>query len=312
MAKYHINIHGVPAICRAEKNKCPRGGEGDHFDNLEDAQAEADRRGESEFGIIKGVNDSKTEEPKEEKPHIETKEEREKREEKERRALFQKYKKIVNARKGKRSSFVKARGEDLDLRRVIHPKGRDPGKTPSGYGREEGLLYIDYAKEDFHKTKEEAESKRNPIPYYFRVEESRRLRSRFQRKGTTRHYNVDRKGRRAEINRLFGKGKIVGNYLLYHDISEEGEPKNYAWQVAEIRDTGQITMYGERSGKAITTLVPSRQRMEAIIIKAGEVPNKDFLDRVEINREIWIKENQAEKIQRAYMKERKKRLENNS
>ena len=299
MAKYHINKNGIPAICKAKDGNCPLGGEGEHFDSEEEAQVEADRRGENEFGIIDGVKQS--EEKKE------TREEKEKREEKERKAFFNKYKKIVNDNKKRESPFVQVKGEDLDLRTVIHPKGRNPGKTPNGYGREEGLLYIDYVKDNFHKAKSEAEDNKDAIPYYFRMKESIRLRERFRRRGTTKHYNVDRKGRRMEIDRLIGKGKIVGNYVLHHDVSKRGEPESYVWQVAEIRDTGQITMYDERRGQAITTFIPSRARMESIIVKAGEVPNKEFLDRVEINYRIWKKENDAEKVQKDYDAERKKR-----
>lgn len=308
MAKYHINKNGTPAICKAKDGNCPLGGEGEHFDSKEEAQVEADRRGESEFGIINGVKQSDKKKDNDEKEAEEkkrTREEREKHEEKERKALFNKYKKIVNDNKKRESPFVQIKGEDLDLRTVIHPKGRNPGKTPNGYGREEGLLYIDYVKDNFHKAKSEAEDNRDVIPYYFRMKESIRLKGRFRRRGTTKHYNVDRKGRRMEVDRLIGRGKVVGNYVLHHDVSKRGGPESYVWQVAEVRDTGQITMYDERRGQAITTFIPSRARMKAIIVKAGEVPNKEFLDRVEINHRIWEKENNAEKVQKDYVDKRK-------
>ena len=52
MSKFHVNKEGVPASCRAKKDKCPLGGEETHFDNIEDAQKYADKELEKEFGLI--------------------------------------------------------------------------------------------------------------------------------------------------------------------------------------------------------------------------------------------------------------------
>lgn len=56
MAKFHINKHGVPAPCRATKGNCPLGGEGEHFDKIEDAQAYADKQNEKENSLLPGMN----------------------------------------------------------------------------------------------------------------------------------------------------------------------------------------------------------------------------------------------------------------
>lgn len=59
MSKFHINKNGVPAPCRATKRKCPLGGESgteSHFDSKEEAQEEADKRNQSEFGLISSVD----------------------------------------------------------------------------------------------------------------------------------------------------------------------------------------------------------------------------------------------------------------
>lgn len=52
MTKYHINSKGVPGPCSATKGNCPYGGADSHYDSPEAAQAAADKRLESEFGII--------------------------------------------------------------------------------------------------------------------------------------------------------------------------------------------------------------------------------------------------------------------
>lgn len=48
MTKYHIDINGVPAICRAEIIACPRGGGQEHYSTKEEAQVYADFLNETE------------------------------------------------------------------------------------------------------------------------------------------------------------------------------------------------------------------------------------------------------------------------
>lgn len=52
MSKFHINKHGVPAPCRATKGNCPLGGESQHFNSAEEAQAFVDNQMESEHGLL--------------------------------------------------------------------------------------------------------------------------------------------------------------------------------------------------------------------------------------------------------------------
>ena len=52
MAKYHINKHGVPAICRAQQGNCPYGGEGSHYGDKAEAQAAADKEFEQKHGLL--------------------------------------------------------------------------------------------------------------------------------------------------------------------------------------------------------------------------------------------------------------------
>lgn len=56
MSKFHINKHGVPAPCRAQKGRCPYGGNESHFDTIEAAQREADRINESQHGFIHQIS----------------------------------------------------------------------------------------------------------------------------------------------------------------------------------------------------------------------------------------------------------------
>ncbi len=56
MTKFHINKHGMPAPCKAEKGSCPYGGEESHFNNLEEAQEFIDIRNEERYGLLSSVD----------------------------------------------------------------------------------------------------------------------------------------------------------------------------------------------------------------------------------------------------------------
>lgn len=55
MSKFHINKHGVPAPCKATKGNCPLGGEGEHFNSEQEAQAFIDKTNEEKHGFLPGV-----------------------------------------------------------------------------------------------------------------------------------------------------------------------------------------------------------------------------------------------------------------
>lgn len=60
MTKFHINKHGTPSPCRAQKGNCPLGGDDgteNHFDSIEEAQSAADNINEEDHGILHGIND---------------------------------------------------------------------------------------------------------------------------------------------------------------------------------------------------------------------------------------------------------------
>ena len=55
MTKYHINKHGVPAICNAQKGKCPLGGmsvDENHYNLLEEAQEAAYQINKEKFNLL--------------------------------------------------------------------------------------------------------------------------------------------------------------------------------------------------------------------------------------------------------------------
>lgn len=52
MAKYHIDINGKPAVCRASERACPLGGDEVHFSSQAEAQAFVDKMHAIQFGIL--------------------------------------------------------------------------------------------------------------------------------------------------------------------------------------------------------------------------------------------------------------------
>lgn len=65
MSKFHINKHGVPAPCRAQKGNCPYGGESgteNHYDSIEEAQSAADHTNKQNHGILPGLQEDDYEE----------------------------------------------------------------------------------------------------------------------------------------------------------------------------------------------------------------------------------------------------------
>lgn len=56
--KFHINKHGVPAVCKA-KGVCPMSGVSPHFDNIDDAEKYVEKINRKEFGILPGVSSEK-------------------------------------------------------------------------------------------------------------------------------------------------------------------------------------------------------------------------------------------------------------
>lgn len=52
MVKFHISKKGVPAPCKAEKGKCPLGGQNIHFNSHAEAQEYIDKDNENEFGVL--------------------------------------------------------------------------------------------------------------------------------------------------------------------------------------------------------------------------------------------------------------------
>lgn len=52
MVRFHINKHGIPAVCKAKPGNCPLGDSSTHFESLEAAKIHINLVNEAEFGIL--------------------------------------------------------------------------------------------------------------------------------------------------------------------------------------------------------------------------------------------------------------------
>lgn len=130
---------------------------------------------------------------------------------------------------------------------------------------------------------DEIRSQRYPREKYInRCNTSERIDSYVPNDRTTKHIIKDRQRRTNELIDRFGEGEIIGYYKVNHKV--KGEDKD---QVIEIRDTGQMIIYDVYTGKTVTTFIANPQRIEITMMKAGDIPDQDWLREVDDNKFIF-------------------------
>lgn len=218
--RFHINKHGVPAPCRAKPGNCPLGGDESHFGTKEEAQIEADKNNEQEFGIL-SVN------------------------------------------KGD-----KGKSEEL-----THKKAT----TPSSF------MFIERRKGEIKRQSYDRQK------YIERCKSTEKLEDYVANTDETYHYREERANREKQLANEFGKGEIIGHYKVNHLVGRDN-PK-YMDQIVEIRDTGQIKVYDVNTGRTVTTFMAHRQRIEVMMLQAGEMPQEKWMKKVNRNRDIAAEKN---------------------
>lgn len=221
MSRYHINKHGVPAICRAKPGNCPLGSNDEHFGSKEEAQNFADKKNEKTHGLLPGLYDNP--------------------------------KATIEVEK-KTKCTVK-----LPFRRAKTKKD---------------LEYIENHKEFLKNEYED-------LTYIERCRTSKRLNSyKTVNKGTF-HFSAHRQRRTEGLLKEFGEGNLIGYYEVDHLLDNAKTKKlGYKKQIVELRDNGIIKVYDKKDGRTVTTFIPHRARIEAMMILAGEIPSKPFLAKI--------------------------------
>lgn len=128
---------------------------------------------------------------------------------------------------------------------------------------------------------ENKEERTSAVTYFSRCESSERLDDYSPKEATTSHYSRERKKKNQIMQTLFGDGKLIGHYKVNHELNEDEGMKE---QIIGIYDTGQIRIYDANHGELVTTFIPHKNRMEVMLVKAGEIPNEEWLNTVQENK----------------------------
>ena len=87
-----------------------------------------------------------------------------------------------------------------------------------------------------------------------------------------------------QLIEVFGEGNIISYFKVDHLVTTDTGYAEYMYQVMEIRDNGLMTVYDDETDKRITSFIASRDRMEVTLLRAGYIPEEDWLDLVARNR----------------------------
>lgn len=115
--------------------------------------------------------------------------------------------------------------------------------------------------------------------YINRCNTVERLDNYIPNKNKTSHFYGDREDRVKGLEDAFGKGNVVGHYKVNHKVGTKDRD-----QIVEVRDTGQLVIYDIKTGRAVTTFISHRQRIEIMMLNAGEIARENWLKKVSINR----------------------------
>lgn len=102
----------------------------------------------------------------------------------------------------------------------------------------------------------------------------------------THHFVFDRKERAEGIEEEFGHAKKIGTYKVNHKTDE-----NYRTQIVELFDNGKMKIYDSDTKRLITTFIAHKQRTEVMLLKAGEIPEENFLREIDANRTVAFSKN---------------------
>lgn len=112
--------------------------------------------------------------------------------------------------------------------------------------------------------------------YFLRFNSSERLTDYTPNGEKTLHFKEERAAREEIIKNQVGEGNVIGYYKVNHVVKDN----KYGNQIFEVRDNWQVRIYDENDGKLVTTFIPTKQRLEIIMLSAGDVPDKEWLGQI--------------------------------
>lgn len=255
--KFHINKHGVPARCHAKEGNCPLT-KSEHYNTYAEAQDAVNKMNEEKYGILpenKNRNGIPVVQPKRKK-HDEIKN-----------------RNGIPVTQPKRKHF---NSSEIKPRRTLIESNEFVTATT-----EVQLKHIENRMLEM--------SKEGPNAFYHRCRKSDKVHNYIPKNyEDTEHFEKDRSFRAERILETFGEGKLIGYYRVTQEVGRK--EREIRTQMIEIRDTGQLIAYDMNTGRKITTFIAQPKRIELMMIKAGDIPNKALLEKMEENkREAYIK-----------------------
>lgn len=156
---------------------------------------------------------------------------------------------------------------------------KDHGLLP-GIDKNKSLPYKKAkTKKDFQYIKNQKEFLKNESPdmtYIERCRSCKRIDDYVPVNQDTFHYSEHRQRRTQGLLKEFGEGNLIGYYKVDHLL---GKSRHYKKQIVELRDNGIIKVYDIKDGRTVTTFIPHRARIEAMMILSDEIPDNTFLQK---------------------------------
>lgn len=138
--------------------------------------------------------------------------------------------------------------------------------------------------------------------YILRMKRSEKLETYEPNGEVTFHYKEERAAREDLIKSQLGEGKPIGYYKVNHMVKDNF----YQDQVFEVLNNGQVRIYDNNNGKLVTTFIPTRQRLEIVMLSAGDIPDELWIK--DISKEKRIFDNNWDKVKDLYSKKKEGRF----
>lgn len=174
-----------------------------------------------------------------------------------------------------------------------------------------GVIKFTKLEEEYSGAKERLErmkrhAKRNDNnSYILRIRKSEIL-DKYEPNGeVTFHYKEERSAREDLIKSQLGEGTPIRYYKVNHLVKDDF----YEDQVFEVLSNGQVRIYDNRNGKLVTTFIPTKQRLEIIMLSAGDVPEESWINNISKEKKIF--DNNWDKVKHLYSKKRESRFSKN-
>lgn len=103
----------------------------------------------------------------------------------------------------------------------------------------------------------------------------------------SKHLEKERSDRMDKIIRIVGEGNIVAAFEIDHIVEQVGGKGEFKVQVAVIKSNGVMSILSKECDVEITSFIPKRNRVEVYFLRAGVIPEEDFMESSSINYHVF-------------------------